>query len=52
MNANVKLYIDLVDENTLLCEKYFMDSHGKEWVFFNIKANQTLVNFLTFGGIQ
>ncbi len=33
MNAKTKLYIDFADENTLLCEEYFMSDNGKGRVF-------------------
>ncbi|MFD2287081.1 hypothetical protein GJU39_10560 [Pedobacter petrophilus] len=33
MSTKTKLYIDFIDENTLLCEEYFMDNTGKGRVF-------------------
>lgn len=49
MNAKTKLYIDFVDENTLMCEEYFMDNGGKGRVFFNVETNQTATNIQIFG---
>ncbi|WP_026976837.1 hypothetical protein [Flavobacterium tegetincola] len=44
-NAKTILYIDLVDENTLLCEEYFMDHDGKGRVFFILENNKTVGDF-------
>lgn len=49
MNEKTRLYIDFVDENTLLCEEYFMDNDGKGRVFFKVETNQTATNFQIFG---
>lgn len=47
-NAKTILYIDLVDENTLLCEEYFMVNNGKGRVFFKLENNQTVANSQIF----
>ena len=36
MNEKATFYIDFADENTLLCEEYFMDNHGKSRVFVKL----------------
>ena len=36
LDAKTTLYIDFVDENTLLCEEYFMDDNGSGRVFVKV----------------
>lgn len=37
LNETTILYIDLIDENTLLCNEYIMDNSGKGRIFKNMK---------------
>ena len=36
MKGKTKFYIDFIDENTLLCEEYFMDDNGEGRVFSKV----------------